>query len=40
MKILFLDTETTGNGDKDRLVQLAVKERYVEEALVNNGMAE
>ena len=35
MKILFLDTETTGNGDKDRLVQLAVKERYIDEPLVN-----
>jgi exodeoxyribonuclease X len=35
MKILFLDTETTGNGDKDRLVQLAVKERFVDESLVN-----
>ncbi len=35
MKILFLDTETTGNSDKDRLVQLAVKERFVEEPLVN-----
>ncbi|MDO8566532.1 MAG: exonuclease domain-containing protein [bacterium] len=35
MKILFLDTETTGNSDKDRLCQLAVKERFVEEPLVN-----
>ena len=35
MKILFLDTETTGNSDKDRLVQLAVKERYIDEPLVN-----
>ncbi len=35
MKILFLDTETTGNGDKDRLCQLAVKERFVDEPLVN-----
>ena len=35
MKILFLDTETTGNSDKDRLVQLAVKERFVDEPLVN-----
>ncbi|MDO8561835.1 MAG: exonuclease domain-containing protein [bacterium] len=35
MKILFLDTETTGNSDKDRLVQLAVKERFVEGPLVN-----
>ena len=35
MKILFLDTETTGNSDKDRLCQLAVKERFIEEPLVN-----
>jgi len=35
MKILFLDTETTGNSDKDRLCQLAVKERFVDEPLVN-----
>ncbi|MBU6214707.1 hypothetical protein KGM48_02580 [Patescibacteria group bacterium] len=35
MRILFLDTETTGNSDSDRLVQLAVKERYVDEPLVN-----
>lgn len=35
MRIIFLDTETTGNGDTDRLCQLAVKERYVDEALVN-----
>ena len=35
MKVLFLDTETTGNGDKDRLCQLAVKERFVDEPLVN-----
>jgi exodeoxyribonuclease X len=35
MKILFLDTETTGNSDKDRLCQLGVKERYIDEPLVN-----
>ena len=35
MRIIFIDTETTGNGDKDRLVQLAVKERFVEKPLVN-----
>lgn len=35
MKVIFFDTETTGNGAKDRLVQLAVKERYIEEPLVN-----
>jgi len=27
MKIIFFDTETTGNGEKDRLCQLAVKAR-------------
>ena len=35
MRIIFLDTETTGNGDKDRLCQLAVKERFIDEPLVN-----
>ena len=35
MSLIFFDTETTGNGDKDRLCQLAVKERYVDEPLVN-----
>ncbi len=35
MRIIFLDTETTGNGDKDRLCQLAVKERYIDDPLVN-----
>ena len=35
MRILFFDTETTGNGEQDRLCQLAVKERYVDEPLVN-----
>lgn len=35
MKVFFLDTETTGNSDKDRLCQLAVKERFVDEPLVN-----
>ncbi|MEK7554082.1 MAG: exonuclease domain-containing protein [Patescibacteria group bacterium] len=35
MRIIFLDTETTGNSDNDRLVQLAVKERFVDEPLVN-----
>ena len=35
MSIVFFDTETTGNGDGDRLCQLAVKERYVDEPLVN-----
>lgn len=35
MNIIFFDTETTGNGDGDRLCQLAVKERGVEEPVVN-----
>lgn len=35
MRIIFLDTETTGNSDKDRLVQLAAKERFVDEPLLN-----
>lgn len=35
MRVLFLDTETTGNSDNDRLVQLAIKERYVDEPLLN-----
>ena len=35
MSITFLDTETTGNSDTDRLCQLAVKERYIDEPLVN-----
>lgn len=35
MRIIFFDTETTGNSDKDRLCQLAVKERYIDEPLLN-----
>lgn len=35
MSIIFFDTETTGNGETDRLCQLAVKERYIDESLVN-----
>jgi len=35
MRIIFLDTETTGNSDTDRLCQLAVKERYIDEPLIN-----
>ena len=35
MKIIFFDTETTGNGETDRLCQLAVKERGVAEPVVN-----
>lgn len=27
MKIIFFDTETTGNTEKDRIIQLAIKER-------------
>ena len=33
--IIFFDTETTGNGETDRLCQLAVKEQYIDEPLVN-----
>ena len=35
MKIIFFDTETTGNGNGDRLCQLARKERGVVQARVN-----
>lgn len=35
MNIIFFDTETTGNTDQDRLLQLAVKERGVETPRVN-----
>ncbi len=35
MRILFFDTETTGGGERDRLVSLAVKERGVAEPVVN-----
>ncbi len=35
MNIIFFDTETTGNGAKDRLCQLAIKERGVDEPLLN-----
>ena len=35
MKIIFFDTETTGNTDDDRLCQLAIKERGVAEPIVN-----
>ncbi len=34
-KIIFFDTETTGNTDKDRLCQLGVKERGVEKPIMN-----
>jgi DNA polymerase III epsilon subunit-like protein len=35
MKILFFDTETTGNTHEDRIVQLAIKERGVETPIIN-----
>lgn len=35
MKIVFFDTETTGAGDRDRLVSLAVKERGAETPILN-----
>lgn len=35
MKILFYDTETTGNAEGDRLCQLGVKERGVAAPIVN-----
>ena len=35
MRTLFFDTETTGNTDGDRLVQLGIKERGIAEPLVN-----
>jgi exodeoxyribonuclease X len=35
MRIIFFDTETTGGGARDRIVQLAAKERGVSEVLVN-----
>ena len=35
MKILFFDTETTGGGERDRLLQLAIKERGVAEPLLH-----
>lgn len=35
MRIIFFDTETTGNSDEDRLCQLAIKERGVDTPIVN-----
>src|SRR3990167_11163166 len=35
MKIIFFDTETTGNTDDDRLCQLAIKERGVLAPILN-----
>lgn len=36
MRIIFFDTETTGNADEDRLCQLAIKERGVAEPVLNS----
>lgn len=35
MRIIFFDTETTGGAERDRLIQLAAKERGVAEPVVN-----
>jgi DNA polymerase III epsilon subunit-like protein len=35
MRIIFFDTETTGNMGEDRLCQLAIKERGVAEPILN-----
>ena len=35
MRLIFLDTETTGNGTDDRLCQLAAKERGVEVPVID-----
>ncbi len=35
MRILFFDTETTGNTPEDRIVQLAIKERGVATPIIN-----
>ena len=35
MRIVFFDTETTGGGEQDRLLSLAVKEKGREKAIVN-----
>ena len=35
MRIIFFDTETTGGGEKDRLLSLAVKERGKKKAIAN-----
>ena len=35
MRIIFFDTETTGNTDEDRLCQLAITERGVAEPIAN-----
>lgn len=36
MRIIFFDTETTGNTDKDRLCQLGIKERGISEPILNS----
>lgn len=36
MSIIFFDTETTGNGELDRLCQLAIKERGVVTPILNS----
>lgn len=35
MRIVFFDTETTGGAEKDRLLQLAAKERGIRQPVVN-----
>lgn len=35
MRILFFDTETTGNTPEDRIVQLAIKERGIATPVIN-----
>lgn len=35
MRILFFDTETTGNTNEDRIIQLAIKERGVQTPILN-----
>jgi exodeoxyribonuclease X len=35
MRILFFDTETTGNTPEDRIVQLAIKERGIDTPVIN-----
>src|SRR3989344_3309592 len=35
MRILFFDTETTGGGERDRLLSLAAQERGIVEPIVN-----
>lgn len=36
MRIIFFDTETTGNAEGDRLIQLGIKERGADAPLVNS----